>query len=62
MVDLVRKWKEKGETGLTVVIVLRPVAVPFGVPAGDHSTFARGYAPMSQRCSIPALASSEGVS
>ena len=54
--------REKEKTGLTVVIVLRPVAVPFGVPNGDHSTFAKGYAPMWQRCSIPALASSEGVS
>lgn len=56
------RGKEKENTGLTVVIVLRPVAVLFDVPNGDHSTSARGYAPMSQRCSIPALASSEGAS
>ena len=50
------------EMGHTVVIVLRLVAVRFGVLVGDHSTFARGYAPMSQRCSILASISSEGVS
>ena len=34
------------EMGHTVVIVLRLVVVRFGVLAGDHSTFVRGYAPM----------------
>ena len=56
-----RLGQEK-ETELTVVIALRPVVVQFGVPAGDHSTFVREYAPESRHCSIPALTSLEGVS